>query len=71
MGRGADWVVERGPFRVERFGPRFEVFERTGGYRLSLLSKSDRQHFRALLDLMDCEEAGERAVLVLGERRMA
>ena len=71
MGKGVDWEVERGPFRVERYGPRFEIMERRGGYRLSLLCKSDRQHLRVLLDLMDREEAGDREVLALGERRRA
>jgi hypothetical protein len=70
MGRGADWVMERGAFRVEQHGSTFEVMERRGGYRLSLLSKRDRDNLRALLDRMDRIES-PAPILALGERRKA
>ncbi len=67
MGKGADFVVEAGCFRAERYGSTVEVMERTGGYRLSLMSKHDRDSLRKLLDLVENEEAG-LTVLALDER---
>jgi hypothetical protein len=68
--RAADFTVESGPLRAERFGSLWEVMERRGGYRLTLLGKRDREELRKLLDLMDNAEAG-KPVLVLDERRRA
>jgi hypothetical protein len=70
MGSGADFVVEAGCFRAERYGSITEVMERQGSYRLSLLNKHDRDSLRKLLDLIDNEEAG-KPVLVLDERKGA
>lgn len=67
MGRGADFEVEVGLFRAERYGSIVELMERRGSYRLSLLSKRDRDSIRKLLDLVDNEEAGLQ-VLALSER---
>lgn len=67
MGRGADFVVEAGCFRAERYGSVVEILERQGSYRLSLLHKSDRDALRKLLDLVENEAAG-KPVLALGER---
>ena len=67
MGKGADFVVESGPFRAERHGNITEVLERRGSYRLSLMGKRDRDALRKLLDLVDNEEAC-KPVLALNER---
>jgi hypothetical protein len=70
MGRGPDFEVEVGLFRAERYGSIVELMENTGGYRLSLLRRQDRESLRKILDLIDNEEAG-LTVLALGERRRA
>ncbi len=67
MGKGADFVVEAGCFRAERYGSIVEVLERRGSYRLALMGKRDRDALRKLLDLVDNEEAGLK-VLALDER---
>jgi hypothetical protein len=67
VGKGADFVVEAGCFRAERHGDIVELMERQGSYRLSLMSKHDRDSLRKLLDLVEREEAG-LTVLALGER---
>lgn len=70
MGKGADFTVEVGLFRAERYGSLVELMERQGGYRLAVIGKRDRDSIRKLLDLLDNEEAGV-PVLALGERRPA
>jgi hypothetical protein len=67
---GADFVVQSGCFRAERYGSTIEILEANGSYRLSLLHKADLGALRKLLDLVENEEAG-KPVLVLGERRRA
>lgn len=70
MARGADFVVEAGCFRAERYGSIVEVLEGRGSYRLTLMCPADRAALRKLLDLVDNEEAG-KPVLVLEERKLA
>jgi hypothetical protein len=70
MGRGADFTVEAGSFRAERYGSIVEILERQGSYRLSLLHQADRDSLRKLLDLVDNEQSG-KPVLALEERRRA
>jgi len=70
MGRGADFIVETGCFRAERYGSTVEILEGRGSYRLTLMGPADRAALRKLLDLVDNEEAA-KPVLVLGERNSA
>lgn len=70
MGRGADFEVESGAFRAERYGSTVEILERRGSYRLSLIGERDRRSLRKLLDLIDNEEAG-LTLLTLDKRRHA
>lgn len=69
MGRGADFIVESGMFRAERYGSVVELLERQGSYRLSLMGKRDREALRKLLDLIDNEEAGKPVLALDGRGR--
>lgn len=70
MGRGADWIEERGALRAEKYGSVVELMESKGGYRLPLFGKRDRDSLRALLDAMDARDVASPA-LALDERRRA
>lgn len=69
MGRGADFVVESGCFRAERYGSTVEILEGRGSYRLTLMSPADRKALRKLLDLVELEEAGLSTLAFIGRKQ--